>query len=70
MKHLLKRIGRSLIRDFLLPWLVSFVCIVGFFAMVVKFGVIWWPICFGFFLYVCHVRGEGRRTATAHEKDD
>jgi hypothetical protein len=47
------RFARSLLFDFVLPWLASATCIVAFCALVFTFGLVAWPIAFGIFLALC-----------------
>ena len=54
--NVLARVAISLLRDLLIPWIISATCIVVFFLVVAAFGLIAWPICFGIFLFVCIVR--------------
>lgn len=44
---------RSVLRDLLIPWVISAACIAVFLAIVFVFGLIAWPICFGIFLMLC-----------------
>jgi hypothetical protein len=60
-KSLPQRIFRSLIRDLLIPWVISAFCIALFLLIVVKFGLIAWPICFGFFLFLCTLRSDNNK---------
>jgi hypothetical protein len=54
------RILRSLLRDLIIPWLISATLIVLFLTLVFNFGLIAWPIAFLLFLFVAVTRSQVR----------
>jgi len=59
------RIARSLLRDLLIPWIISAVCIVLFLAMVMAFSLLAWPVCFLIFIAICKIREADRKANDA-----
>ena len=59
------RLLRSLIRDLIVPWLISAVLICAFLFLVLAFGLIAWPIAFCIFLFVCVMHAKERDAAFA-----
>ena len=55
------RVLRSLLRDLLIPWVISAICIALFIVVVYAFGLVAWPVCCLFFLFVCVARSESRK---------
>ena len=61
--RILARVGASLLRDLVIPWVISAACIVIFLGIVHAFGLLAWPVCFCIFLYVCVQRAHAREAA-------
>lgn len=68
--NLAARIAVSLLRDLVIPWIISAVCILVFLAIVAKFSLLAWPFCFLVFLWICNVRDTMRKEdAAAAERE-
>ena len=45
-----------MLRDLVVPWLISAACIAVFFVVVFWVGLLAWPVCFLIFLWLCVLR--------------